>query len=148
MLTPLSDFDQLAMGQQPILGMSDRHLTFLEEGSMRPLCTMLATCILAVLLSGSLEAATIQSRERDPAPVAPGSDPAAEGDLAVGSAEDTLGACMARIPKDASIGQLMIAEQSCWRDENERKPIQAVPGARRTGLLGPGSVAMGHTSSH
>jgi len=53
---------------------------------------------------------------------------------------------MARIPKDASIGQLMIAEQSCWRDENERKPIQAVPGARRTGLRGPGSVAMGHNS--
>jgi len=49
---------------------------------------------------------------------------------------------MARIPKDASIGQVMIAEQSCWRDENDRKPIQAIPGARSTSLTGPGSVAM------
>src|SRR5689334_10238153 len=106
---------------------------------MTPFSTMQATCILAVLLSGSLEAATLQSPNREPAPAAPAPDAAAEEDLAVGSAEDTLGACMARIPKDASIGQLMIAEQSCWRDENERKPIQAVPGARRTGLRGPGS---------
>jgi hypothetical protein len=43
-----------------------------------------------------------------------------------------INACRARIPNDASIGQVMIAEQSCWRDENERQPIQAVPGARRT----------------
>jgi hypothetical protein len=44
---------------------------------------------------------------------------------------------MARIPKDASIGQLMIAEQGCWRDENERRPVQAIPGARSTGLTSP-----------
>jgi hypothetical protein len=44
---------------------------------------------------------------------------------------------MGRIPKDASIGQVMIAEQSCWRDENERKPVQAIPGARSTGLTSP-----------
>lgn len=110
---------------------------------MTPLFTMQTTCILAVLVSGSLEAATIQSPDREPAPAAPGPDATSEEDLAVGSAEDTLRACMARIPKDAGIGQLMIAEQSCWRDENERKPVQAVPGARRTGLIGPGSVAMG-----
>jgi hypothetical protein len=111
---------------------------------MTPLFTMQTICILAVLLSGSLEAATVQSLDRAPAPVAPGSDAATEGDLAVGSPEDTLRACMARIPTDASIGQLMIAEQSCWRDENERKPAQAVPGARRTSLMGPGS---GHSGS-
>jgi len=27
---------------------------------------------------------------------------------------------------------VMIAEQSCWRDEHERKPLQEVPEARRT----------------
>ena len=110
---------------------------------MKPLFIMQTTCILTVVLSGSLEAGTIQ-RDREIAPVPPGSDAATEEDQAVGSAEDTLRACMARIPKDASIGQLMIAEQSCWRDENERKPVQAVPGARRAGLTGVGSVASGH----
>ena len=50
---------------------------------------------------------------------------------AAGSAEDTLQACMSRIPKDASIGQRMIAEQSCHRDERERVPLEPVPGARR-----------------
>jgi hypothetical protein len=41
-----------------------------------------------------------------------------------------LKACMARIPKDASIGQRMTAEQSCGRDERDRNPFLAVPGAR------------------
>lgn len=48
--------------------------------------------------------------------------------VAAGSVEDTLKACMARIPKDASTGQRMIAEQGCDRDEDTRKSIQAVPG--------------------
>ena len=50
------------------------------------------------------------------------------GVVAAGSVEDTLKACLARIPKDASAGQRMMAEQSCDRDEDTRKPIQAVPG--------------------
>jgi hypothetical protein len=37
---------------------------------------------------------------------------------------------MARIPKDASIGQRMIAEQSCWRDENDRQPFRSEPDTR------------------
>lgn len=48
--------------------------------------------------------------------------------VAAGSVEDTLKACMARIPKVASAGQRMVAERSCDRDEMERKPVQAVPG--------------------
>ncbi len=47
---------------------------------------------------------------------------------AVGSAGDTLEACLARIPRDASAGQRMFAEESCQRDEQNRKAIQAVPG--------------------
>lgn len=50
------------------------------------------------------------------------------GLVASGAAEDTLRACLARIPKDASAGQRMIAEQSCKRDEGTRDMIQAVPG--------------------
>jgi hypothetical protein len=50
------------------------------------------------------------------------------GAMAAGAAGDTLQACLARIPADASAGQRMIAEQSCGRDQGDRKLIQAVPG--------------------
>lgn len=46
-----------------------------------------------------------------------------------GAVEDTLRACLTRIPKNASIGQRMVAESSCERDEMERRPIETVPGA-------------------
>ncbi len=103
---------------------------------MTRLFTKQTICILAILLSGFLEAAPIQAQDQAPT-VAPGTDATMEGDIAAGSLEDTIRACMGRIPKDASIGQVMIAEQSCWRDENERKPVQAIPGARSTGLTSP-----------
>ncbi len=50
------------------------------------------------------------------------------GAMAAGAVGDTLKACLARIPADASAGQRMIAEQSCGRDQGDRKLIQAVPG--------------------
>lgn len=50
------------------------------------------------------------------------------GETASGAVEDTLQACLARIPTDASAGQRMIAEDSCKRDEGTRGVIQAVPG--------------------
>ena len=55
----------------------------------------------------------------------------AEGlsETASGAVEDTLKACLARIPEDASAGQRMIARESCQRDKVERQPIDAVPGA-------------------
>ncbi|HEU4686394.1 MAG TPA: hypothetical protein VFS39_17940 [Nitrospira sp.] len=40
--------------------------------------------------------------------------------IASGAAEDTLNDCLARIPKDASSGQRMLAEQSCHRDQARR----------------------------
>ena len=49
------------------------------------------------------------------------------GEAASGAVEDTLKACLARIPKDATGGQRMIAEESCNRDEGTRELIQAVP---------------------
>jgi hypothetical protein len=42
--------------------------------------------------------------------------------------EDSLKSCMGRIPKDASTGQRMMAEQGCGRDQEIRKSIDAVPG--------------------
>lgn len=113
---------------------------------MIPLFTKQTICSLTILLSGFL-AAPIQAQDREPATVAPGSNAISEADIAAGSVEDTIEACKARIPKDATIGQVMIAEQSCWRDENERNPVQAVPGARSTSLRGAGAVAMGNPGS-
>jgi hypothetical protein len=47
--------------------------------------------------------------------------------MASGAAEDTLQACLARIPQNASFGQRMLAEQSCAGEERARKSIQLVP---------------------
>ena len=44
--------------------------------------------------------------------------------IATDSVEDTLKACLARIPKDASAGQRLLAEQSCRQVEEERKETQ------------------------
>jgi hypothetical protein len=104
---------------------------------MTPLVTRQTIWILGLLIVGCLGLAVAQAQDRQPAIVAPGTDATNKADIAAGSVEDTLRACMARIPKDASIGQLMIAEQGCWRDENERRPVQAIPGARSTGLTSP-----------
>lgn len=47
-----------------------------------------------------------------------GTATAKSGDRAAsGTQGDTLEACMARIPKDASSGQRMLAEESCRRDQ-------------------------------
>src|SRR5574341_1846207 len=44
--------------------------------------------------------------------------------LASGAVEDTLKACLARIPGDASAGQRLLAEQTCAGEEGTRKLIQ------------------------
>jgi hypothetical protein len=54
--------------------------------------------------------------------------PMAELDvMASGAAEDTLKACMARIPVFASAGQRMLAEQSCTGEEELRKALRSAP---------------------
>lgn len=86
----------------------------------------------AVLLLFAASWGAVPAQAADPPSVTrtPRSDTAIESRIAAGAVEDTLKACMARIPKDASIGQRMIGEESCGRDERDRKPFQAVPGAR------------------
>ena len=49
---------------------------------------------------------------------------AATSAAASGTSGDSLAACMARIPKDASAGQRMLAEGSCKRDEAARQTTQ------------------------
>ena len=56
------------------------------------------------------------------------SAPAQTPSIASGAAEDTLKACLVRIPKDASAGQRMMAEQGCERDAGSRELMDAVPG--------------------
>jgi hypothetical protein len=49
------------------------------------------------------------------------------GVVASGAVEDTLKACLARIPAEASFGQRMLAELSCSGEEETRKSIQGAP---------------------
>lgn len=82
--------------------------------------------LLSVILGSSVQAADTNSTTSvlptPPAGTTPGNA------LAAGASEDSLQACMARIPKDATTGQRMIAEQSCRRDDGDRKPFQATLG--------------------
>ncbi len=41
--------------------------------------------------------------------------------------EDTLEACLARIPQNASYGQRLLAEQSCAGEERARQSFQVAP---------------------
>lgn len=50
------------------------------------------------------------------------------GDISPGAAEDTLKACLARIPEQATVGQRMLAEQTCEREEAIRKTYQGIRG--------------------
>jgi hypothetical protein len=48
-------------------------------------------------------------------------------DVSPGAVEDALKACLARIPEDASVGQRMLAELTCQREEETRKGYQRAP---------------------
>lgn len=47
--------------------------------------------------------------------------------VAQGAVEDTLEACLARIPDNASAGQRMLAERTCQGEESIRKTIRGGP---------------------
>lgn len=44
------------------------------------------------------------------------------GDMSPSATEDALKTCLTRIPKDASVGQRMMAESTCQREEALRQP--------------------------
>jgi hypothetical protein len=46
------------------------------------------------------------------------------GDVSPGAVEDTLKACLGRIPEQATVGQRMMAELTCEREEAIRKTYQ------------------------
>lgn len=83
--------------------------------------------VAGVLLSG-LFFSLAQGAGPSPQSSPPPARTAQGGALAAGASEDSLQACLARIPGNATIGQRLIAEQSCLRDEGDRKSFQAAPG--------------------
>ena len=78
---------------------------------------VLMGCLVAsaILPTGESQAAEPRTRE-SAAPIATGE----MNVMASGSVEDTLKLCLARIPKDASAGQRLLAEQSCQGAERTR----------------------------
>ena len=93
-----------------------------------------AVCLLQLMgcategeMAGGTTATTVTSSE--PAPRAISTAPVSGvGASASGAVEDSSSACLSRVPKDATAGQRMMAEQSCNRDAADRKSIQSVPG--------------------
>ena len=65
--------------------------------------------------------------EPPPAKTPPPVSTVGQADIAAGSVADTLKDCLARIPKDGSAGQRMLAEQSCKTAEGTRKLDNAAP---------------------
>ena len=47
--------------------------------------------------------------------------------VAANSTDDTLKACLARIPEGASAGQRLLADQNCRGEERTRQEMQASP---------------------
>jgi len=82
---------------------------------------VLMGCLVAsaILPAGEGQAAEPRTRE-SAAPIATGE----MNVMASGSVEDTLKLCLARIPKDASAGQRLLAEQSCQGAERTRSTSQ------------------------
>ena len=62
-----------------------------------------------------------------PAKTTPPVSTVGQANVAAGSVEDTLKDCLARIPKDGSTGQRMLATQSCETAEGTRKLDNAAP---------------------
>ena len=87
-----------------------------------------ALFMMALLLAATLLVASCAGPSTEGTGGAASAPVAALERPATGATDDSLSACMARIPDDASAGQRMFAEESCRRDEAERKAIQAVPG--------------------
>jgi hypothetical protein len=84
----------------------------------------LALCAgTALLLTGvlflSAEGADKASTKPAPQATAPSRS------IASGASEDSLTTCLGRIPKDSTVGQRLLAETSCKRDEYDRKPFQS-----------------------
>jgi hypothetical protein len=94
------------------------HRLFLVRHSLLSMTVLLLCGIMSPVASGASPASS----------PAAGAGTTPHSALAAGASEDSLKTCLDRIPKDATVGQRLIAEQSCWRDEGNRKPFEATSG--------------------
>ena len=93
-------------------------------------CVSLATLTMTMGCAGTNGSSTAGKGSTTPAGSSSGTSAVTTGPSRVsqGTQGDTLEACLARIPSDASAGQRMIAERTCHRDAENRTSIDAVPG--------------------
>ena len=92
---------------------------------------LFASFSLATLTLGCAEMETSKTGGTGtPSPTTSATTPVNTGPNRVsqGTQGDTLDACLARIPKDASESQRMLATLTCERDAKTRSSIDAVPG--------------------
>ncbi|MEK7764044.1 MAG: hypothetical protein AAB433_20930, partial [Nitrospirota bacterium] len=105
--------------------------TYGEVVTMRiPRITQSGVVVLTVVLFAALSIRSTQPVQAADLLMerAVGFAPLAErGVMASGAVEDTLKACMARIPALASAGQRMLAEQSCAGEDEVRKTLRSAP---------------------
>lgn len=88
----------------------------------------MSTIIFAsFLLVAGLPALSTLAADQSSSGTMPSAYEEARGAMAAGAVEDSLKACLARIPQDASTGQRMIAEQSCEQDQETRQLVQDAP---------------------
>ncbi len=95
-----------------------------------PTITQSGVIVLTVVLFAALSIRSTPPVHAADLPVEStvGVAPLAErGVTASGAVEDTLNACMARIPALASAGQRMLAEQSCAGEDEVRKTLRSAP---------------------
>ncbi|MBI5777482.1 MAG: hypothetical protein HY444_08835 [Nitrospirae bacterium] len=84
--------------------------------------------IAALALIPWIAASSADAAEKAPKASAPPTQSEGRSSVASGAVEDSRRACLARIPKDATAGQRMIAEASCKRDQESRQSIEDAPG--------------------
>lgn len=89
-------------------------------GLRRPV--IFASLAMIFALSCAVTQALAQPSTGSPSPTAE-----SHNNPAPGAVEDTLKACLARIPKNATAGQSMLAELGCRRDEQARTSLQTAP---------------------
>jgi hypothetical protein len=84
--------------------------------------------VAALALIPWVAAPSADAAGKTPKASAPPTQSEGRSTVASGAVEDSTQACLARIPKDATAGQRMIAEHSCKRDQESRQPMQDAPG--------------------
>lgn len=86
-----------------------------------------AVMVATLVAIAGLSVSTTQAADQARATAIPSAQTRELGIVAAGAVEDSLQACLARIPKDATAGQRMVAEQGCKQDQASRQSVQVSP---------------------